>query len=116
MTLGMKSIGTYLIAGLYFLLGVGLSFFIPAVGEIFAYFYVDPPGQDIPPLMVPFFWPAYVWTLFFGVCAFLLCLTARLPPKTRKRVNIGAWLVFFILVLLIPNWVYGFTFCNQKIV
>jgi hypothetical protein len=99
----MKTIGTYLITGLYFLLGVGLSFFIPAFSEVYASTYVNPWPPEGP--LAPFFWPAYVCSLFFGVCAFLLCLIAkaRLPPKTRKHVNIAVnivvWLVFFTLVL-----------------
>jgi hypothetical protein len=98
---------------LYFLFGVNLFFVIPVFSETYASMYGDQWRPEQSPLIAPFFWPAYVWTLFFGVCAFLLCLTARLPPETRKRVNIGAWLVFFILVLHILDWAYGFIFCHE---
>jgi hypothetical protein len=109
----MKTVGTYFIAGLYFLFGIWLPFVISAFSEVYASIYGDHWRPEQNPLIAPFFWPAYVWTLFFGICALLLCFTVRLPPKTRKRVNIGAWLVFFILVLHILDWVYGFTFHYQ---
>jgi uncharacterized BrkB/YihY/UPF0761 family membrane protein len=109
----IKATGTYIITALYFLFGLFLSFAVPAFGGFYAVLYGDDwrPEQD--PLIAPFFWPSPVWALCFGVCAFLLCLTARLPPQTRRRINIGAWIVFCVLVLHALDWMYGFIFCHE---
>ncbi|GHT94039.1 hypothetical protein AGMMS49545_14710 [Betaproteobacteria bacterium] len=104
--------GMYLIAGLYFLFGLGLSFLVPMFNEVNASTFGDQWRPEQNPLIAPFFWSPYVWTLFFGACALLLCLTTRLSPAARARVNLGAWITLFILALHAMDWLHGFIFCH----
>jgi uncharacterized BrkB/YihY/UPF0761 family membrane protein len=108
-----KAIGTYIIALLYFLFGLLLSFAVPVFGKLYAKLYGDAWRPEQNALITPFFWPAHVWALCFGLCALLLCLTARLSPPARRRVNIGAWIVLIVFALNALNGLYGFIFCHE---